>query len=161
MKAPDRIVADDSGCYGLPDPEAKMPRFEGSAEYVRADLVAPEAWRMVVDASELKQCPRCEELALEGETVCASCGCDPSDDMTWRYQRWHFDLQSRFDSARGAPISDTEAEHLFESVAKDALSLIRQLLKPSPAPPTEPVPFEYPKHGGRPMTLREIMEAEG
>lgn len=42
------------------------------------------AWVQVEDTRNLKACPACGALALEGETECTACGCVPDDDEAWR-----------------------------------------------------------------------------
>lgn len=42
------------------------------------------AWLVFETGSELKCCPECGGLALEGEVECSACGHRPEDDLSWR-----------------------------------------------------------------------------
>lgn len=44
----------------------------------------PVGWLVVEQGSELKCCPECGGLALEGQEECTPCGCHPTDDTSWR-----------------------------------------------------------------------------
>lgn len=46
-----------------------------------------DAWLPAGPRSALKKCPRCGDLALEGQEECFGCGATPADDSTWREAR--------------------------------------------------------------------------
>lgn len=70
--------------------------------------VEPSAW-LCIPGSGLKRCPRCREVALEGEAACSSCGCEPEDDTTWR--AWRTEAPEPVERERLAKILDGMAAH--------------------------------------------------
>lgn len=63
--------------------------LEGGMELalIRERLVVKEpgdAWLVVAAGSEMKACPGCGALNMEGQVQCTDCGLEPEDDHSWR-----------------------------------------------------------------------------
>lgn len=69
---------------------------EGFAAFVRGyadsllNVAEVVAWQLIDDADSLKACPQCGTTAMEGETQCTNCGCEPNDDETWRKRKYPY-----------------------------------------------------------------------
>lgn len=48
----------------------------------------PKAWVRV--SANLKACPDCGDVTLEGFVECIECGCEPTDDISWRNASYDF-----------------------------------------------------------------------
>lgn len=64
------------------------PDLTGQEEVLRfigdRHVASPAAWLVDEPGSDMKRCPDCGDLALEGQEECSRCGARPRDDQAWR-----------------------------------------------------------------------------